>query len=240
MAQKKLNCWEYMKCERGPGGGKSGEMGTCPAAADVSYDGINLGKNAGRFCWAVAGTLCGGQTQGSFAEKRGSCISCHFFKRVQEEEGADSSRRKFLSFFSEDEKNPFLKNMTYKHIKAGERVLTQGETGDEAYIIQRGSCMIIVEKDGALYPAGHRGVGDIIGEMALLAGEPRSAHVEAETELELWVLDRKLFENISKDNPELLEFLTEIVTDRFDSKRPVPDRQIGKYVATSIIGRGGI
>ena len=90
MAQKKMNCWEFMKCEREPGAGKAKEMGTCPAAADVSYDGINLGKNAGRFCWAVAGTMCGGQVQGSFAEKRGSCISCHFFKIVQEEEGAGS------------------------------------------------------------------------------------------------------------------------------------------------------
>ena len=35
----------------------------------------------------------------------------------------------------------------------------------------------------------------------------------------------------------LLEFLTEIVADRFDSQRPIADRMIGKYLATDIIGR---
>ena len=105
MAQRKMNCWEFRKCKREPGGIKAGELGICPAAADLTYDGINLGKNAGRFCWAVAGTMCGGQIQGSFAEKRDSCMGCNFFKLVQDEEGADSSRRKFLNFFSKEEKN---------------------------------------------------------------------------------------------------------------------------------------
>jgi serine/threonine protein kinase len=37
----------------------------------------------------------------------------------------------------------------------------------------------------------------------------------------------------------LLSFLTELVADRFDSRRPIADRTVGKYVATDIIGRGG-
>jgi serine/threonine protein kinase len=36
-----------------------------------------------------------------------------------------------------------------------------------------------------------------------------------------------------------MSFLTELVADRFDSRRPIADRTIGKYVATDIIGRGG-
>ncbi|MBT8363703.1 MAG: serine/threonine protein kinase, partial [Deltaproteobacteria bacterium] len=42
-----------------------------------------------------------------------------------------------------------------------------------------------------------------------------------------------------KEDPELLEFLTELVASRFDSRRPTADRVIGKYMATDIIGRGG-
>ncbi len=64
MTRKKLNCWEYMKCGREPGGEKADELGICPAAADSSFDGLNRGKNAGRICWAVAGTFCSGETQG--------------------------------------------------------------------------------------------------------------------------------------------------------------------------------
>ncbi len=48
MAGKKINCWEFMKCGREPGGARASELGTCVAATDSSYGGINAGKNAGR------------------------------------------------------------------------------------------------------------------------------------------------------------------------------------------------
>lgn len=228
-----------MNCGRQPGGDKASELGVCPAADDRSYDGINCGKNAGRFCWAVAGTFCGGKIQGTFADKRESCLSCVFFNKVRAEEGTANLRTKFLRFISEDADGPVFKNMSYRHITAGQRFITQGQDGEAAYIIQRGSCQLIVEKDGKLHPVGHRGEGDIVGVMAILTGEPRGAHVEAETDMEVWVLQRDQFEHISKEQPGLLSFLTELVADRFDSRRPIADRTIGKYIATDIIGRGG-
>jgi CRP-like cAMP-binding protein/tRNA A-37 threonylcarbamoyl transferase component Bud32 len=239
MAQRKLNCWEYKKCGREPGGIKATSLGVCPAAADNSFDGINRGENAGRFCWAVAGTFCGGSAQGTFAEKRESCLSCDFFNKVRTEEGSANLQTKFLKFISRDTDSPLLKDMTYQHVPSGERFITQGDSGDVAYIIQRGSCMVIVEKNGQLHPVGHRGEGDIVGAMSLFTGEPRSAHVEADTDMELWVLKKDDFDNISTEEPDLLFFLTELIADRFDSRRPIADRTIGKYLATDIIGRGG-
>jgi hypothetical protein len=49
-------------------------------------DGVNGGKNAGRICWAVAGTFCGNGTQGVFAEKMDNCILCDFYHQVAGEE----------------------------------------------------------------------------------------------------------------------------------------------------------
>ncbi|MCK5418982.1 MAG: cyclic nucleotide-binding domain-containing protein, partial [Desulfobacterales bacterium] len=239
MPSKKRNCWEYMRCGRESGGANAAELGVCPAAGDGSYDGINCGKNAGRFCWAVAGTFCGGAIQGTFADKRESCLSCGFFNTVRAEEGTANLRTKFLRFVSEDDDSPLFKDMTYQHIKTGQRFITQGQEGDAAYIIQRGSCQLIVEKNGELHPVDHRGEGDVVGVMAILTGEPRGAHVEAETDMEVWVLKREQFEHISKEQPGLFGFLSELVADRFDSRRPIADRTIGKYVATDIIGRGG-
>ena len=82
----KMNCWEFLKCGREPGGDRVEELGVCPAAGDPAYDGLNSGKNGGRICWAVSGTFCNGVVQGSFAEKRMSCLSCDFFAKVREEE----------------------------------------------------------------------------------------------------------------------------------------------------------
>ena len=228
-----------MKCGRELGGQKADKAGICPAAADASFDGINSGVCAGRICWAVAGTFCDGKIQGTFAEKRKSCTACEFYKKVQAEEEKAERNPKFLKIISEADGNPIFDKMKHRRVKAGGRFVTQGEIADTAFIIQRGSCLVIVEKEGVQYPVNHYGQGDIVGGVGILTGEPRLAHVEAETDMDLWVLKRCHFEDISKKDPEVLNFLTEIVADRFDSRRPTAYRTIGKYIATDIIGRGG-
>jgi len=75
-----------MKCRREPGGEKADKLGECPAAIDSTFDGFNLGHNAGRTCWLVAGTFCNGKVQGSFAKKRVSCRECDFYQKVNYEE----------------------------------------------------------------------------------------------------------------------------------------------------------
>ena len=82
----KENCWEVKKCGRHKGGHNEKEMGICPAS-NLSINNMNSGKNAGRICWAVAGTFCDGARQGSFAEKKTTCMSCDFFALVRHEEG---------------------------------------------------------------------------------------------------------------------------------------------------------
>ncbi len=80
------NCWEIKKCGREPSGAKTEEFGVCPAASEASMTGINRGVNAGRICWAVAGTLCGGEVQGEFATKLANCVTCEFYDKVLNEE----------------------------------------------------------------------------------------------------------------------------------------------------------
>ena len=85
----KINCWEYKGCGRETGGDKVEELGVCIAAVELKLNGIHGGVNGGRACWAVAGTLCDGEVQGTFAEKMGNCRSCDFYKDVWNEELAD-------------------------------------------------------------------------------------------------------------------------------------------------------
>jgi len=74
----KENCWEYKCCGNGE---------HCPAYTESRLNGNNSGKNAGRACWVVAGTLCNGEVQGVFAQKMADCKQCEFYKLVLEEEG---------------------------------------------------------------------------------------------------------------------------------------------------------
>ena len=73
-----LNCWEIMDCGREPSGSLVAELGVCPAATDVTHDGMNHGHNGGRICWVVAGTLCDGRLPsgrfGGAVEKRDDAV----------------------------------------------------------------------------------------------------------------------------------------------------------------------
>lgn len=60
-------CWEHMKCRR-----DTNQKTKCPAFPYF-----------GRICWAVAGTLCAGEIQGTFAQKLTDCKKCGFYKSVK-------------------------------------------------------------------------------------------------------------------------------------------------------------
>jgi signal transduction histidine kinase len=63
-------CWEFMQCGRD----KDNSV-KCPAY-----------PHFGRVCWAVAGTLCSGKIQGTFAQKFEDCRKCEFFRAIQDQE----------------------------------------------------------------------------------------------------------------------------------------------------------
>lgn len=82
----KKNCWEYKNCSRVSDGNEADSSETCPVALESKLNGIHGGKNAGRACWIVAGTFCGGTIQGTFARKFNTCENCDFYKLVRQEE----------------------------------------------------------------------------------------------------------------------------------------------------------
>ena len=86
--ESRLNCWEYKNCGLGPGGHRISEMGLCPTASEHKLHGVHNGDKAGRACWVVAGTYCGGVVQGKFAQKYNTCVNCDFYQKVLEEEGS--------------------------------------------------------------------------------------------------------------------------------------------------------
>jgi len=84
--EHRLNCWEFQECGRETGGANVAVCGVCPVTEEKRLDGVHCGKNAGRACWAVAGTSCEGRAEGSFAKKYRICSLCDFYRLVREEE----------------------------------------------------------------------------------------------------------------------------------------------------------
>jgi hypothetical protein len=107
MVMEKLNCWEFRKCGMEPGGPNSESGGVCPATTQERLDGTNGGKNAGRACWVVAGTMCNGELQGAFDQKHKYCSDCEFYQVVKQEEGGEV----FLTFDLLQKIDAFVKHV---------------------------------------------------------------------------------------------------------------------------------
>lgn len=134
----------------------------------------------------------------------------------------------------------FLASMEEKRFKAGERLITRGEKGDKLFIIQDGTCSVIIEKDGKAYPIVSLKPGDFAGEMALITGEPRSAHVDAETDVVVAEISREKFDAVCEEHPSLREILSEIVQENIFSSIFKEQREVGKYNIQDILGKGAM
>jgi eukaryotic-like serine/threonine-protein kinase len=136
-------------------------------------------------------------------------------------------------------KKRLLSAMTPVRMPAGQRLIRQGEQGDKLYVIQRGSCVVSLQKDGRSYPMSSLKPGDIVGEVAIVTGEFRRANVDAETDMILWGVDRAVLDSLFADSPELFEFMTELATERLCGQKITAERRIGKYTITDVLAEGG-
>lgn len=84
-------------------------------------------------------------------------------------------------------------------VPAGRTVMKQGDLGQEFALLVEGRAEIV--KDGV--PVATIGPGDYFGEVALLDSINRTASVVATTDLRLEVLDRRGFNTLLDDLPQL-------------------------------------
>ena len=89
----------------------------------------------------------------------------------------------------------------------GERVVQQGEMGEDFYIIEKGTARVLQCKEGAHEETqvGTLGPSDYFGEISLLLKRPRAATVVSVGELRCVKLDRARFERVLGPIADLLK-----------------------------------
>ena len=102
------------------------------------------------------------------------------------------------------------------HSTAGSELVLQGEAGDRFYVIAAGEVAVV--QDGR--ETGTLGPGDHFGEIALLRDVPRTATVQAKTDVELYVLERDEFLSAVTGNPASAEAADAVVAIRLGGLRP--------------------
>ncbi len=90
---------------------------------------------------------------------------------------------------------------TLRSYRRGERIVTQGQSGDSFFILVKGRVSVsILSPEGREIVLSTLAAGDHFGEMALLDDAPRSASVTALERSELAVLTRDAFFELLKGN----------------------------------------
>lgn len=132
-----------------------------------------------------------------------------------------------------------LERMIYKSFKGGEKLVKQGEKGDEFYLILDGTCSINVERNNIFYNIGQVSQGSVTGEIVLFEEEPYKYTVEAEGDVETLYLNKKEFFDLTKEDSEFRNLLTSILIERLSNSRIDSERKIGKYKVIEKIEQGG-
>ena len=104
--------------------------------------------------------------------------------------------------------NELASRLFERRFRRGETLFHEGDDGDALYVIVDGSVAIVVTSE-----SGKRAVlttlreQDVLGEIALLDGGPRSATAEAVEDTTTLVLARKAFLRAIQDHPPMVEQL---------------------------------
>ena len=93
---------------------------------------------------------------------------------------------------------------------AGDPVFAEGEPGDALYLVVEGAVRVH-RGDKQL---AQLGVRDVVGEMAVLDGEPRSASVTVVKDAALLKIGRDDFRDILSERPEIAMGVMKVLTRR--------------------------
>jgi CRP-like cAMP-binding protein len=87
-------------------------------------------------------------------------------------------------------------------LRRGQVLIREGEVGEEMFIVVRGSLVISkLVKDRVEQVLARAGPGDFFGEMSLFDRSPRSATVQADSDVALLVLDRDTLRRLTEQSP---------------------------------------
>ena len=104
-------------------------------------------------------------------------------------------------------------HLQWVELTAGEVLMEQGEPGDSAYLCISGRLRVyVVDEGGAQRMVREMSRGEVIGEMSLYTGEPRSATVVAVRSSVLVKLDKQHFDELLAISPQVsITFTRQII-----------------------------
>ena len=96
----------------------------------------------------------------------------------------------------------------------GETVIRAGDPGSSMFVVHNGRVAVQLNENGRPRTVATLSEGAFFGEMALFTGEPRTANIVALEETEVLEIGHQAMKLIFDANPDLVESLSHIITER--------------------------
>ncbi|GEM_PF-329950 len=155
-------------------------------------------------------------------------------------EGIDILRQHALFSDVSDESLKALSQQTQEqHFAANTQLIHKGEVGECMYILLDGQVRLsMLDKATRETHTLLLGPGQLFGEIALLAGVPRSADVFAHTDIRCLRINKTDVEQLIKAHIDLASMLTTLLGERLVASGEL--QRVGAYQLLSELGRGGM
>ncbi len=121
-----------------------------------------------------------------------------------------------------------------KTFKTNEKLFTEGDVGKELFIIQNGDVAITVGHTPEEIELARLGKGAIIGEMALIDRQPRSASATATESTTVTIINDMTFALMLKKLPGWLTAVIKIIASRIRNTNQTVDKPLFKKVDKSL------
>ena len=127
----------------------------------------------------------------------------------------DLRRVDIFEVLSDEMLQELAEKVNTRRYAQGERIMKQGEEGDQLFIIEHGEVAVVLEPDGgAPVELARLGKGKFFGEMSLMTGARRTATVRATGECAVLAVGKSEFQATLVRAPELAEKISGILAAR--------------------------
>lgn len=96
----------------------------------------------------------------------------------------------------------------------GKLVVREGEPGEEFFVVMEGEAVVVIKTGDQTTPVATLKKGQFFGEMSLLTGAPRSATVQAKSQLTVTVVGKDAMSQVISCNRNLADQFGTILTAR--------------------------
>ncbi|MEI6669287.1 MAG: patatin-like phospholipase family protein [Acidobacteriota bacterium] len=129
--------------------------------------------------------------------------------------------------------------VSWVQVAGGECLFKAGDVGDALFVVITGRLQAIVEVPGAVpLVVGDIACGEVVGEMALLTGDPRSLTVRAIRDTTLVKFSKQAFERVTERNPQAMLAVTRRIIARLQ-QRNTGTRPPARVSTLALVTAGG-